>query len=159
MSGETGPSDPPFRPLTPAPEDLAAAAGLHAQGFAPAWSAGSIGDLLAGPGVEGWLIGPRGAETGFALIRAAAGEAEILTICVARPARGRGLGRNIMQILLARLAELAVEAVFLEVAEDNAAAIRLYKGAGFEMVGRRHGYYRENGSRNVDALVLARKRT
>ena len=48
------------------------------------------------------------------------------------------------------------EAMFLEVAADNAAAIALYAGAGgFVRVGARPGYYpRETGA--IDALVMRR---
>jgi ribosomal-protein-alanine N-acetyltransferase len=43
----------------------------------------------------------------------------------------------------------------LEVAVDNAAALRLYRRAGFAEAGRRRGYYERPGGR-VDALVLTR---
>jgi ribosomal-protein-alanine N-acetyltransferase len=53
----------------------------------------------------------------------------------------------------ARRAE--VKRLFLEVAADNAAALRLYKGLGFAAVGRRKAYYRRPGGQPVDAVVLA----
>jgi [ribosomal protein S18]-alanine N-acetyltransferase len=43
----------------------------------------------------------------------------------------------------------------LEVAEDNAAAIGLYKKNGFVETGRRKGYYERPGANAVDALVLS----
>ncbi len=47
-------------------------------------------------------------------------------------------------------------AVYLEVAEDNAAARRLYGREGFSIAGRRRGYYRRAASREMAALVLRR---
>jgi ribosomal-protein-alanine N-acetyltransferase len=44
--------------------------------------------------------------------------------------------------------------MFLEVAEDNAAALALYTAAGFATTGRRRAYYRRPGGLLVDALML-----
>ena len=43
--------------------------------------------------------------------------------------------------------------VFLEVAEDNAAARALYAKLGFQEIGRRRAYYKRPGGA-VDALTL-----
>jgi ribosomal-protein-alanine N-acetyltransferase len=45
------------------------------------------------------------------------------------------------------------EYVYLEVRMGNDAAIALYRGMGFEVVGVRKGYYTDTGE---DALVMAR---
>jgi len=50
------------------------------------------------------------------------------------------------------LAGLGVDAVFLEVDENNAPARRLYRKAGFTEVGGRKAYYQEGAS----AVVLRR---
>ena len=46
--------------------------------------------------------------------------------------------------------------LFLEVAEDNAAARVLYARAGFVEIGRRKAYYASPDGRRIDALVLHR---
>ena len=52
-------------------------------------------------------------------------------------------------------AETRAEAMFLEVAADNAPAIGLYQSAGFARVGLRKGYYpHPDGAK--DALVMRR---
>ena len=50
-------------------------------------------------------------------------------------------------------ASFGAEEVFLEVAEDNPAAIRLYEAVGYEPVGRRKAYYERRGGA-VDAILL-----
>jgi|TARA_B100001964_G_C14071093_1_gene525917 ribosomal-protein-alanine N-acetyltransferase len=49
--------------------------------------------------------------------------------------------------------DLGAGELFLEVAEDNGAALALYAGAGFVQVGRRQGYYQGAGGARA-ALVL-----
>jgi ribosomal-protein-alanine N-acetyltransferase len=53
-------------------------------------------------------------------------------------------------------AALAAESLFLEVAVDNAAAIGLYRAAGFTEAGRRRGYYTKTEDARVDALIMRR---
>lgn len=135
--------------------DAEAMAALHAQSFAAAWSAGEIGALLGGPGGYGLVIpadeGP--ALAGFILCRMLAGEAEVLTLAVDPGARRRGLGGVLLRAALDLAATAGGEAMFLEVAADNAPAIALYRRAGFAPVGLRRGYYARKGGPAVDALV------
>ncbi len=49
-----------------------------------------------------------------------------------------------------------VEALWLEVAEDNDPARALYKGCGFQSVGRRAGYYLRGDGTRRDAVVMRR---
>jgi ribosomal-protein-alanine N-acetyltransferase len=51
---------------------------------------------------------------------------------------------------------LGARAVFLEVDEHNAAAIRLYDRAGFHEISRRPNYYPGPRGQAVAALVLRR---
>jgi ribosomal-protein-alanine N-acetyltransferase len=124
-------------------------AGLHAQAFGHAWSAADIAELLDGPGA--FAIAE---DQGFVLARAIAGEAEIITLAVAPAARRQGLATRLMEQAVVRAIALQAEALFLEVAEDNHAALRLYAGLGFEIAGRRVGYYRRDDALPVDALVM-----
>jgi tRNA threonylcarbamoyl adenosine modification protein YeaZ len=128
---------------------------LHAASFAHAWDGAALRDLLAGPGVFAFS-----AASGFVLARAVGGEAEILTLAVLPSARGRGLGRVLMQAAAARAATLGAEYLFLEVGTDNPAALALYNGLGFKRVGSRKGYYDSRSQTGGtpgeagDALVL-----
>ena len=122
---------------------------LHAQSFAQPWDAASLVSLMAGSGVFAFV-----ARSGFVLARAAGGEAEILTLAVIPAARGRGLGRDLMQAAAAHASILGAKTLFLEVGTDNPAALALYNGLGFNRAGTRKGYYDTGSQMGRDALVL-----
>jgi len=147
-----------LRPLTM--RDSAALALIHAEDFTRPWAAAEFESLLSQNTVFGLgatLPGAKKRELqGFVLARAAAGEAEILTVAVARAARRRGLGRMLMDAVLSRLHALRAEALFLEVDETNIAALGLYRKLGFREVGRREGYYADRSGRRSAALVMRR---
>ena len=82
----------------------------------------------------------------------AADEAEILTIAVAPAAHRQGIGAALLAAAMAQAALRGAAAMFLEVAEGNAAARALYAAAGFRQSGRRRRYYPDG----ADALVLRR---
>lgn len=124
---------------------------LHASAFAAPWTASAFGDLLAQHGVFA-----EAEAHGFILIRVVADEAEILTLAVRPEARGRGLGARLVQAAAVRAAEKGAARLFLEVAEDNAAARALYARCGFSEVGRRRGYYPSSDGGRIDALMMAR---
>ncbi|MFJ8688222.1 ribosomal protein S18-alanine N-acetyltransferase [Micromonospora wenchangensis] len=81
------------------------------------------------------------------------GESWVQNIAVRRDAQRRGIGRALLEDLLAETARRGVGSVLLEVAVDNAPAQRLYAGYGFEPIGVRRGYYQPS---NTDALVMRR---
>ncbi len=145
-----GRAAPDLLRITHAAFGAPALAALHALAFPPgqAWGAEAIALMLEMPGTIG-LWQP---AEGFVLVRVAADEAEILTLAVIPAARRRGLGAALMRAAMADARAAGAAAMFLEVAESNAAARALYGGLGFAPVGRRPRYY-ENGE---DALVLRR---
>ena len=81
-------------------------------------------------------------------------EAEIADLAVAPEARRLGIGRALLDRVLAELGEAGARSVYLEVRESNEAARTLYERHGFGSVGRRRGYYRHPVE---DALVLMRE--
>ncbi|WP_193386274.1 MULTISPECIES: ribosomal protein S18-alanine N-acetyltransferase [Micromonospora] len=95
-----------------------------------------------------------GAVLGYAgLAVAPPDEAWVQNIAVRRDAQRRGIGRLLLEALLAEAARCDLRSVLLEVAADNAPAQRLYAGYGFEPIGVRRGYYQPS---NTDALVMRR---
>lgn len=132
----------------------AALAAIHACAFEAPWDARAIADLLGSPFVFALQAGSPPA--GFILARSVAGEAEILTLAVDPLARRRGLGAALVESAAALAAAGGAEVMWLEVAEDNAAARALYAALGFQSGGRRPGYY-ARASGPVDALILRRE--
>ena len=131
-------------------------AALHALAFDAPWSAHEIASLTAGPGGFALLAEGGDGLAGFILCRVIVGEAEVLTIAVSPQGRRRGVGGALLAAAMGAAQAAGGRAMFLEVAEDNAAAIALYRAAGFGEVGRRAGYYARPDNRAVDALVLRR---
>ena len=94
-----------------------------------------------------------GQVLGYGGLAVADDEAWIQNIAVRREAQRRGIGRAILEALLAEADRRGARAVLLEVAVDNAPAQKLYATYGFEPIGVRRGYYQPS---NTDALVMRR---
>jgi ribosomal protein S18 acetylase RimI-like enzyme len=134
---------------------------LHACCFAEAWDADALAALLAMPGAFALLADLRGKQgdrpqaAGFILVRAIAGEAEILALGVQPAARRRGIARRLLTAGSAEAASRGTARIYLEVAADNLAARTLYRAVGFAQIARRAAYYRgPEGA--ASALVMAR---
>jgi len=136
--------------------DAAAIAALHGVSFARGWSEQEVEGLLIDRHVIAHRAMTGSAMAGFILSRLVEDEAEILSVAVSSARRGRGLARGLLDLHLRRLAGLGARAVFLEVDEHNAAAIRLYDRAGFHEISRRPNYYAGTGGNAAAALVLRR---
>ena len=141
--------------LRPAVEaDLPALAAVHQLAFHPGWNVEELADVGSGPGVFALLVEEGDAVTGMILCRNVADEAEILTVAVDPGARREGIGRALVAAAVEAVKALGALDVFLEVAIDNHAALRLYDQAGFAQAGLRRGYYDRGGGMLVDAVVM-----
>lgn len=137
-----------------AAEDAALMARIHQSSFEKGWDAADILRLMGQGGA--WVVEHRAEVVGFLLFQKVLDEAEILTFAVDAAQRGFGLGRKLMEAFLADMQAVGVTRVFLEVAEDNLNARRLYERAGFAESGRRRGYYQRWHGRRVDAVLMER---
>ncbi|HEV8510068.1 MAG TPA: ribosomal protein S18-alanine N-acetyltransferase [Gemmatimonadales bacterium] len=118
--------------------------------FADPWTTQDFRDCLSSDAL--FLV----AETaegiaGYVVALDVADEGEILNLAVAAAGRRHGLGRALVEHVLAALSERGASQVYLEVRESNAPARALYAAHGFKEVGRRRGYYRRPVE---DAIVL-----
>lgn len=141
--------------LWAAPERAGEVAALHARLFDEGWSEASIKSLLEHPASASLIAVAGDPKTikGFVIAQLAADEAEILSIAVAPDWQRAGLGVRLIEGLIRASRRGEARKVFLEVAEDNAAARALYAKLGFREIGRRRGYYKRPAGA-VDALTL-----
>lgn len=134
-----------------------ALADLHAQAFAGqgrAWSASEFASLLQSPHVF-----VTGGGQAFALGRVVAEEAELLTIATEPQSRGQGLGRAALVAFEEVASARGASRAFLEVAQDNRAALHLYEIASYREIARRAAYYTGADGQRVDAIFMEKQLT
>ncbi len=91
---------------------------------------------------------------GFAILQMAGGEAEILALAVGAEAQRKGVASAILDNALAICVEKSISRVFLEVAETNVHAQRLYEKFGFSTIARRENYYSAARPAPETALIM-----
>ena len=91
------------------------------------------------------------AIVGYGGLWKVADEAHVTTIGVRAQSQHLGFGTGMFAALVQRSYELGARWITLEVRASNAHAIRLYERFGFKAIGRRRGYYTDNGE---DAVVM-----
>jgi ribosomal-protein-alanine N-acetyltransferase len=139
-----------FRAMVPT--DVAAVGSLERAAYAFPWTEGIFRDCLR-VGYLCRVAEMEGEVVAYGILAMGAGEAHILNLCVRGDMRGRGVGRQMLRLLLERARQAGMADVFLEVRPSNLLAIALYQSVGFVQVGLRKGYYQAENGRE-DALVL-----
>jgi ribosomal-protein-alanine N-acetyltransferase len=145
--------------------DLDAVAALEARVFADAaWSPRSVEEEFAGLGASRRIVvavddgpdddrvdGPvEGLVVGHAVLLAAGDTGDLTRVAVDRARRRLGIGSRLIDSLVAEARAIGLNAMLLEVADTNTAAIALYERHAFEPIGRRRAYYADGS----DALVM-----
>lgn len=137
--------------------DTGELARIHASGFYRGWPEAEFANFLGEASTPVYVAcDSKRRIAGFALIRIAADEAELLTIAVDPKWRGKRIGQALLRAAFDDLLMSPARRMFLEVSEDNKAAIRLYQGQGFKTVSTRKGYYPKPNGSAATALVMAR---
>ncbi|MGE3248285.1 MAG: GNAT family N-acetyltransferase [Beijerinckiaceae bacterium] len=142
------------RPLVTA--DAEGCCDLHRDAFARGWSRDEFQALILDPAVlaDGCFDPDSDQLFGFAMSRRAADEAEVLTIVVDRALREAGIGLGLLTDHIEALRRFGVRRLLLEVAEDNVAALALYRRLDFRKVGERPGYYPSSSGARIAAQIL-----
>lgn len=144
---------PEIRPLSQG--DIVAVAALERAAYEFPWSAGIFRDCLLA-GYTSVALVRHGDVLGYAVMSVAAGEAHLLNICLSPLLRRQGIGRYLLEYMMAQAGEAGAEKIFLEVRPSNLRALKVYRKAGFELIGVRRGYYRAARGKE-DAVVLMRR--
>ncbi len=116
-----------------------------------AWSRSSIEAELVGTGrtvliAEDALARP----AGYAITLCTGETSDLMRIGVRPDHQRRGLAGILLTGAIDAARQAGARRMLLEVAEDNAAALALYRGHGFVTIDTRVGYYRDGGN----ALVM-----
>ncbi len=88
---------------------------------------------------------------GYAICWTVVDQSELGNVAVHGEARGRGVGRRLVQAAVEAVRGRGARECFLEVRSSNESARKLYERMGFEVIGRRRAYYRQPIE---DALVM-----
>ena len=147
-------------PLRPSPArllqafDLQACLALDAAALGGFWSESQWRSELEGAGrlclgIDQPNPGDPGGLVGVACGWLVVDELHITVLAVHPAGRRRGLGRQLLEALLAAAQARGAQHATLEVAADNQAALALYGACAFQTAGTRRGYYRGG----QDALI------
>ena len=120
--------------------------------FSTPWPRNAYYRELASKNTAHYIVLRRDAEiVGYGGMWRMYDEAHVTTIGVRKDVQGLGYGRVLFAGLLQAAYELGAKWVTLEVRVTNEGAQRMYEGFGFKVIGRRRGYYTDNGE---DAIVM-----
>ena len=144
------PGDAGLRPMLET--DLDAVFSIEEQSYDFPWTRGIFHDCLH-VGYSCWVYEENDDVLAYGVMSTGGGEAHILTVVVKEGARGRKLGRQMMQHLLNTASKHKVETVLLEVRPSNTIAVNLYEKLGFSEIGVRKDYYPDAKGRE-DALIM-----
>jgi ribosomal-protein-alanine N-acetyltransferase len=118
------------------------------------WTTGNFLDSLYS-GYETWVVREvAGRLAGYFLIMLAMDEAHLLNVTVRRDLQGHGLGRKLLDKVVAVARKKGATSVLLEVRPSNSRALMIYERYGFVRIGRRKGYYPAANNTREDAIVM-----
>ena len=150
-----GPAGLHIEPAQPKDADMVAK--LHAHGFYRGWPREDFAAYISGEGTPLYVAcDAKRKIAGFAMLRHLGEEAELISIAVDPKWRKRGVGVALLRALIDDLLMSPAKKLFLEVAADNVAALKLYGKFGFQKVSERRGYYPRPDGTPATAIVMAR---
>lgn len=139
-----------FRPMLA--DDLPWVAEVERQQHVSPWSAGNFADSLEA-GYSCWVAFQDVDRVGYAILLVVLDDAHLLNITVTGAVQRGGIGSALLGYLCGLARQAGAQQMFLEVRPSNHAALALYQRNGFELVGRRKGYYPGPDGRE-DAMVM-----
>ncbi len=139
-----------FRPMTE--DDLDQIMGIEPHIYSHPWSRGNFVDSLRS-GYASWVLLLEQQIIGYALMMMVLDEAHLLNLSVAKAYQKRGLGRLLLEHMIAVAKRHGAANMFLEVRPSNISAIALYENIGFNEMAIRRGYYPAQQGRE-DAVLM-----
>lgn len=132
-------------------EDLEQICKIEMESFSMPWSRKSFEELLDNPQAV-YVVAKEGNKVlGYCGAFVILDEADINQVAVDQEFRSRGIGGEMMKVLLEKLKQSGAKAVTLEVRKSNRTAIALYENLGFITEGIRKNFYEKPVE---DALIM-----
>ncbi len=142
-----------LEPLTPA--DLDEVLAIERASFSTPWSRGAfLYEMRQNPAARCWVArgaAPAPSVLGYLCLWEIPPEIHITNLAMHPEWRRQGIARGFLRAILEDARRRGITLVLLEVRPNNAEALGLYEGLGFQIVGRRKGYYFDTGE---DALLM-----
>ena len=129
---------------------LSDVAALERETFSEPWSREALQFLLT-DGALGFVCVEDGRAVAYGGMVIAPFEGQVTNVAVRSDYRRRGLGRRLVEAMVAEARRLGLEQIALEVRVSNEAAIGLYEGLGFVRAGVRKRFYKDP---TEDAYVM-----
>ena len=127
---------------------------LEALCFRDPWSIRSIASELDNP-LSTWFVAvENGVVRGYVGAQSVLDGADMMNIAVHPDFRNQGIGQALIEKLIDALRVRNVIGLCLEVRVSNESAISLYQKMGFDIVGKRPGYYRNP---REDAYIMRKE--
>lgn len=127
--------------------DLSAVLEIERVAFRAPWSLGMFAMEIAKPSTVALAARGESGVAGYLICSRYADIWHLMNVAVLPRVRRHGIGGALVRELLGRLGPGAP--VTLEVRESNQPAIAMYERLGFRALGRRPGYYPDNGESAV----------
>jgi len=143
-------SDYQFRPMTE--DDVEEIMRIEPHIYSHPWSRGNFVDALRS-GYASWVLLNERQMIGYSLMMMVLDEAQLLNLSIAKAYQKRGLGRLLLEHMIAVAKRQGAANMFLEVRPSNISAIALYENIGFNEMAIRRGYYPAQQGRE-DAVLM-----
>lgn len=133
-------------------DDVPAVHEIERLSFRTPWPAYAFEQELRGNRLAHYVVARAGDRiVGFAGVWLMVDEAHVTTFGVHPDWRRQGIGRQLLLNLVELSRTIGARRMTLEVRASNEGAQALYRSYGFDAVGRRPGYYTDDGE---DAIVM-----
>ena len=134
--------------------DIDAVCALATSVYPHPWSRGNFIDSLSS-GYNAWTLRDQaGTLVGYFLLMGVVDEAHLLNVAVCAPRQREGLGRYLLDKVVACARGLSMDSILLEVRPSNLRALKVYEKYGFKEIGRRKNYYPAHNGQREDAIVM-----
>lgn len=136
------------------PQDLDQVLAIEEASFPRPWTRSMFEAELRRDAAVCLVVREGAAVVGQLIFWQARGEIHVLNLAVRPDRRRRGLGRLLLDYMLAWGREVGARHVYLEVRASNQGALALYEQSGFVRTGRRPNYYAQE---KEDAVLMSRR--